>query len=220
MEAFLQEIIQLVVRVGPMIVALVTMAETAVFLGLLVPAEATVLFAAFLAERGTFDLADVLAATLLGALAGDHIGYWLGRTAGRGAAARGGRIGRLWSKHEIRAATLFRQRTIVSVSTARFISFVRTLMPWMAGMSGMNYARFALYDLLGVLGWGIGSVAAGYLAGRSWELVAGVLGTFSALTVVILIVAFFAVAWRGRRADRKAAQAVESETVADPGVSI
>lgn len=214
MEAFLQEIIQLVIRVGPVIVALVTMAETAVFLGLLVPAEATVLFAAFLAERGTFDLVDVLAATLLGATAGDHIGYWLGRTAGRGASARGGLVGRLWHKHELHAVALFRRRTIVAVTLSRFISFVRTLMPWFAGMSGMSYGRFAIFNLLGVLGWGIGSVAAGYLAGRSWELVAGVLGTFSTIIVIAIVLVVLILARRARR-ERLAAEQAATE----PGVS-
>ncbi len=199
MDALLPEILGHLIRIGPVVVALVTMAETAVFIGLLIPAEATVLFAAFLAERGTFELSDVLAATVLGAAAGDQIGYWMGRTAGRGAAARRGRIARLWSKHEARAQAMFRRKSLVAVTLARFISFVRTLMPWLAGMSGMSWLRFTIYDLLGVLGWGIASVAAGYIAGRSWEVVAGAFGTLSALAIAALLIGMFVVAWRQQR---------------------
>jgi dephospho-CoA kinase len=86
----------------------------------------------------------------------------------------------LWRRHERSAQQLFRQRSILAVSVARFISFVRTLMPWFAGMSGMTYGKFLAYDLLGVLGWGSLSVLAGYAAGGSWHVVADALGVLSA----------------------------------------
>jgi dephospho-CoA kinase len=198
-ESLLPDIIQLLLRLGPWIVFLVTAAETSIFLGLLLPAEATVLVAAFMAELGYFELEHVLLATLLGGFIGDQIGYALGRFGGRQAAARVGYVGRLWRRHEARATLLFRRRSILAVTLARFISFVRTLMPWFAGMTGMSYPRFLVYDTLGVLGWGIGSVAAGYMAGRSWHLLAGMLGTASTVFVLLLLAAGLYFALRARR---------------------
>lgn len=203
MDAFLHDIIDLLIRAGPWIVLVVTASETAVFLGLLVPAEATVLVAAFMADIGYFDLEDVLLATLFGAFIGDQTGYVLGRLYGRRAAVRQGRIGRMWRRHEARATILFRQRSILAVTLARFISFVRTLMPWFAGMSGMSYPRFLAYDILGILGWGIGSVAAGYMAGRSWQALAEVLGTVSTILVILLLVVLGSLAYRARRRTRR-----------------
>lgn len=202
MDAFLHDIIRLLLDVGPWIVFLVTASETAIFLGLLVPAEATVLLAAFLAETGYFDVGHVLLATLAGGFVGDQIGYALGRFSGRRAAAHDGWVGRLWRSHEARATVLFQKRSIVSITVARFISFVRTLMPWLAGMTRMSYPRFLLYDTLGVLGWGVASVMAGYLAGRSWHALAGVLGTVSALVVAAILTALAVVAIRSRRRAR------------------
>lgn len=199
MEALLHDIIQLLLRIGPWIVFFVTAAETAVFLGLLLPSGAAVLVAAFMADLGYFDVGDVLLATLAGGFLGDQIGYVLGRVGGRRVAAHDGFVGRMWRRHEARAILLFRQRSLLSVTLARFIAFVRTLMPWFAGMSGMRYPRFLAYDILGVLGWGVGSVAAGYMAGRSWHVLAGVIGTFS--TVVVLLLALGAV-WLGLRSRR------------------
>jgi dephospho-CoA kinase len=198
-ESLLHDIIQLLISVGPWIVLLVAATETALFIGLLVPAEATVLVAAFMANAGYFDLRQVLLATLIGGLAGDQIGYVLGRTAGRSVTARGGRLGRLWRQHEVRASVLFRQRALLAVTLARFISFVRTLMPWFAGMSRMPYGRFLFYDVLGVLGWGIGSVFAGYMAGRSWHVLASALGTASAVIILTAVLLLAGLAWRGRR---------------------
>jgi dephospho-CoA kinase len=201
-EALLHDIIQLLIRVGPWIVFLVAATETAFFLGLLVPAEATVLVAAFMADIGYFPIEHVLLATLLGGLTGDHVGYVMGRLYGRRAAVRGGRLGRLWRRYEARSTLLFRRKSILAVTLARFISFVRTLMPWFAGMSGMSYRRFFVYDLLGVVGWGCGSVAAGYVAGRSWQALASALGTASTVIVVGLGIGVAAIVVRARRRRR------------------
>jgi dephospho-CoA kinase len=201
-DAFLHDIVQLLIRLGPWIVFVVTATETALFLGLLVPAEATVLVAAFLADAGYFELEDVLIATIAGGFIGDQIGYALGRASGRRAAARQGRLGRLWRRHEARSVLLFRQRSILAVTLARFVSFVRTLMPWFAGMSGMPYGRFLLYDIIGVLGWGIGSVMAGYLAGRSWHVLANALGTVSTIVIVVIAGSLLLLGLRARRQRR------------------
>lgn len=199
MESLLSDIIALLQQAGPGIVFVITAAETAFFIGLLLPAEATVLVAAFMADLGYFRLGDVLLATLLGGFAGDQVGYLLGRFGGRRAVASEGRIGRLWRQQEPRATALFKRRAIYSVSLARFISFVRTLMPWFAGMSGMPYRQFLIYDIIGVTGWGVASVMAGYLAGRSWEVLATALGTFSSVVVIALIVAAIVAVARNRR---------------------
>lgn len=216
MESLLRDIIGWLVVIGPEVVFVVVMAETAFFLGLLVPAEATVLVAAFLANRGTFELSHVLAATLLGGFAGDQIGYALGRFGGRRVAARGGRLGRLWSRNESRAGSMFRRRSIVSVTLARFVSFVRTIMPWMAGMSRMPYLRFLVFDALGVLGWGIGSVAAGYLAGESWRQLASALGITGGIIVVVLALAGILLFIRGRKDAGEADPGASSEPGSTP----
>jgi dephospho-CoA kinase len=198
-DALLHDIIELLVQVGPWIVLAATATETAIFLGLLVPAEATVLVAAFMADLGYFEIEDVLLATLVGGFIGDQVGYALGRFGGRSAAARVGRLGRGWRRHEARVTLLFRQRSLLAVTVARFVSFVRTLMPWFAGMTGMSYPRFLVYDFLGVAGWGVASVSAGYLAGRSWQAMASALGTASAIIVVALAAGAGYYAVRSRR---------------------
>ena len=181
------QIVRLLQELGPWVVFAVACVETAFFVGLLIPAEATVLVAAFLAERGYFNVWVVLAATFLGGLLGDQAGYLLGRIGGTKLVAREGRIGRLWKRHEPRAERLFRRHAALSVSLARFISFVRTLMPWFAGMSHMPYGKYFFYDMIGVFGWASASVALGYFAGESWEIVAHALGRTSAIIVGIVI---------------------------------
>ena len=206
MNGLVDQLTQLLIEVGPWIVLLMTFIETAFFIGLLIPAEPTILIAAFLAERGYFSVWTVLAATFVGGFLGDQTGYFLGRHGGTRMVAKEGKIARIWRRHEPRAARLFSKHTSLSVSLARFISFVRTLMPWFAGMTRMPYGRYLFYDLLGVAGWAAGSVALGYLAGESWEAAAHVAGrtTVGIVAGIVLITLFIA-----RRKKKKAAARAE-----------
>ncbi len=199
MESLLPAIIGLLIKIGPWVVFVVALAETAVFLGLLVPAEATVLIGAFMADQGYFEVEHIFAGAFGGALVGDQVGYLLGRYGGARFAGRGGRLGRVWLRYEVMTANLFRKHAAVAVTLSRFLSFIRTLMPWCAGLSRMPYLRFLAYDLLGVLGWAGGSVALGYLAGESWKLIAGALGTAGGLVLVLIALAAVIAAVRRRR---------------------
>lgn len=199
MDSLLPAIIELLIKIGPWVVFAVALAETAVFFGLLVPAEATVLIGAFMADQGYFQVEHIFAGAFAGALVGDQTGYLLGRYGGAQFAGRAGRLGQIWARYEVMTANLFRRHAALAVTVARFLSFVRTLMPWCAGMSQMPYLRFLVYDLLGVLGWAGGSVALGYLAGESWKLIAGALGTAGGLVLAVIVLVLAIAAVRRRR---------------------
>lgn len=203
MEALLEQLIRLLLTLGPWIVLVTTFVETAFFVGLLIPAEATVIVASVLAVSGEFSLRSVFLATFVGGFLGDQTGYLLGRFAGNRVVAREGLIARLWHKYEPAAAKLFRRHAALSVSMARFISFVRTLMPWFAGMSEMRWGRFAAYDFIGVLGWAAASVAVGFVAGESWRVVAARLGVVSAYIVAAIVLLALLLTMRSKRRERK-----------------
>lgn len=181
---------------GPWLLLVMAMAETAFVTGLVVPAGLATALGAFLAAEGALGLWSVAAAAGAGALLGDTCGFWLGRRCGRRLVEGDGWLRGLARRHEPRAARLFGRHPLYAVSFARVISFVRTLMPWMAGMSGLRYRRFLAYDLLGVGAWVAMYVACGYLAGRSWRWVSSALGTGWA---VLFMVVGLAALLRSRR---------------------
>ena len=187
MEALFQTLVRLLHEVGLAIVFAVTFTETAFFIGLLIPAEATVLVAAFLAAGGYFSVVNVFLVTFFGGLLGDQAGYLLGRFGGGGLIARKGRIAEIWRRNEPRVAHLFTRHASLSVSLARFISFVRTVMPWFAGMTKLPYGRFLLYDIIGVIGWAALSVGLGYAAEESWEAAADTMGRTTAIILGFLL---------------------------------
>jgi dephospho-CoA kinase len=208
-EPFFDQIAPALSRYGPWLVFAMTMLETSCFIGLLLPAEATILLAAFLAHEGYFSVESVFLATFIGGFTGDQIGYALGRFGGSHAASSDGRIGRIWRRNEVRAHALFRRQSLLAISAARFVSFVRTLMPWLAGMSNMQYRRYVLYDAIGVAGWAAASVAVGYFVGESWDAISRIMGAASAVLLFAAAIAIH-VAMKKRRARRAAARAASA----------
>ena len=195
------ELTDAVVRFGPPFLAVMAFLETAFLTGFFVPAGVALLVASFLASDGVLPLAPVVLWAVAGAFAGDATGFLLGRRLRSGA-----RVGttswldRVVSKIDPRRLAVLRRTPLYSVTLARVIAFVRTLMPISAGRSGITFVRFLAYDALGIALWAISYVAVGYLAGESWQLVSRWVGGFWA-AVFGAIVVFGA--WTGRKAARR-----------------
>lgn len=189
---------ELLLLVGPWLLALMAWLETSLPIGLLVPAGVALALGAFLAHEGYLSLPQVILAAGLGGMAGDWTGYWLGRIWKTSVFQWApGMVGRLARRHEAPTARVIRGRPFWAVSMARTVSFVRTLMPAAVGRSGMPFGRFVVFDALGVVGWLALYVGVGILAGASWRVASKVLGTGWAL-LFILVATVAAVVGRAR----------------------
>jgi membrane-associated protein len=194
---------ELLLLVGPWLLALMAWLETSLPIGLLVPAGVALALGAFLAHEGYLSLPHVILAAGLGGVAGDWTGYWLGRRWRTSVFQWApGVAGRLARRHEAPTARVIRGRPLWAVSVARTVSFVRTLMPAAVGRSGMPFGRFVVFDALGIMGWLALYVGVGILAGASWRVASKVLGTGWAL--VFVLVATIAVVVGRTRARRVA----------------
>ncbi|MCY7305796.1 MAG: DedA family protein [Rhodoferax sp.] len=54
----------------------------------------------------------------------------------------------------------------VTIIVARFLPFVRTFAPFVAGVAEMTRSRFTLYNVVGAVTWVVGIVTVGYLFGN------------------------------------------------------
>lgn len=185
-------------RFGPLVILLATFAETAFVTGLVVPAGVMTAMAAFLASQGALDVGGVLVAASVGGGLGDSCGFWLGR---KGKARATWPVGAgAWQRYGGRASLLFQRNPIFAVTLARLVSFVRTLMPVVAGSSNLTYVRFLAYEIPGVLVYAVGYVAVGYLAGESWHTVSTVMGTgWAVLFTIVALGLWVASRIRARR---------------------
>jgi membrane-associated protein len=171
---------------GPWVVLGLTFAETVFITGLVVPALPTVMAACLLAVEGYFGLGTVVLAAAVGGTLGDSTGFWIGRKGGRRLLVGEGRIRRIARAQEQRATRMAERHAFVGITVARCISFVRTLMPVMAGMSEISYRRFLAYDLLGIFLWLTGSIAIGVGTALGWQRVRDDLGPEWGLGLLVL----------------------------------
>lgn len=189
MQTFLDFFTQAAGQWGLWIVFLVTFLETSAMVGLLVPGEVTVLLAGGLAARGVLDIGELMVAVSVAAVLGDNVGYWIGRRLGRDFLLRHGRLFRIKPEHLDRADGYFRRHGGKTVLFGRWIGFLRSLAPFVAGSTHMRYGRFFFYDLAGAVSWAVGSCALGYAFGESYTLVDQWLGRISLFLLLLAVLA-------------------------------
>jgi membrane protein DedA with SNARE-associated domain len=204
----LQYLLDLVARLGHwsyLIIFLVAALECAAFAGLLVPGESLVLASGFFVHLRLLELDAVMAATGLGAIVGDNIGYQLGLRLGREWLLRhGARVG-VTASRLARAEDFFARHGPKAVFFGRFIGFARALVPFVAGASRMPYHRFVLYNALGAALWTVAFVLLGYGLGASWRVAEQWMGRTSMLVAGAAAIAGL-VLWLRRRRTRASAR--------------
>jgi membrane-associated protein len=117
------------------------------------------------AASGQLHIAKLLLLVPLCAIAGDQIGYWIGRKAGQALYQREDSL--VFRKRHLQHAHEFYEKYGgKTVILARFVPIVRTFCPPVAGAAEMTYARYFSYDIAGGVLWGGGMTLVGYFLGR------------------------------------------------------
>ncbi|MCF8603711.1 DedA family protein [Gordonia sp. HY442] len=173
-----------------------------VFVGLVAPSEAVLVAAGVLASIGSAHIGILVVGCGLAAMAGDWTGYWVGRSFGPrlGATTLGRRIARRMVRS--RAKTPSPSDAIVAVAAARWIGWVRSVIPLVAGARKMPFRRFAIASTIGGVSWSATILLISFAVGET-------LGADMAL-IVAVCVGFLSVAFlifRRWRATRHAATA-------------
>jgi membrane protein DedA with SNARE-associated domain len=157
----------------------------------LVPSETTVIAAGVVAADGGLELPLILIAAAAGAVAGDNVSFWIGKTLGERVANRyftGKR-----KKHLDRAHRLLEERGGYLIIVARFIPGGRTAATFAAGSLDWPWRRFIVYDVIAGVIWATYATLLGYFGGKAFEgdplkgfLIAAGLGV--TVTVVVELV--------------------------------
>ncbi|WP_038171511.1 DedA family protein [Tomitella biformata] len=177
-------------------VGLMVFAEDALLLGFVVPGETAAILGGVLVSEGRVNLWLMMAVVSVAAVAGDSAGYFVGRRLGPRLAAR--QDGSKRQQRFERAGDFVDRHGGVAIFLGRFVAFVRTVVPAIAGATGIRYRKFVFYNVPAGIIWGIGNVLIGVVAAQSYERVASALGTGTALLLGVLVV-LAVVVWRVRR---------------------
>jgi membrane-associated protein len=111
------------------------------------------------------NLAVVTLGSLVAAVAGAQIGYVLGHRYGTRLFKPDARLFR--TEYLERAQEFFDARGPRAVLVARFIPFVRTIVPMLAGAGRMPARKFAVANVVGAAIWTIGISMLGFWLGKS-----------------------------------------------------
>jgi len=171
-------------------------AETALFLGFIIPGELAVILGGVLASRAHVPLAAVLAASVAGPILGDSIGYYLGRRYGENVAHK--RRRKRWAS----AQRWIKTKGAPAVFLGRFVAFVRSFIPAAAGVSKMPYGKFFPWNAAAGILWGVGSALLGYFAGANFEAVAHAMGWVGLALLGVAIVVFVGIRFFAPRRER------------------
>ena len=179
--------------------------ESGLLVGFFLPGDSVLFTAGLLAaEPGSGLRVELLSGgVFVAAVAGDAVGYWTGRRFGRPWLLR--RAGRA-ARHVATAERFYERYGWGAVVVARFVPWVRTFTPVVAGVARMGYPRFLSANLVGAAVWGSGLVVLGHVGYSvpwvKWTAYA-VAGTAIVLSIVAPITAWAVRSRRRRRADRR-----------------
>jgi membrane-associated protein len=149
---------------GLLLIGAMVFAESGLLVGFFLPGDTLLFTAGFFAAQGQLPLGWLLLVVVVAAIAGDSVGYSIGRRTGHLIFRKPD--GLFFRQEYIAKAEAFYEahggKTII---LARFVPIIRTFAPLVAGVGKMPYKRFVSFNVIGATAWGAGVVMLGHWLG-------------------------------------------------------
>lgn len=176
---------------GLLVIGLIIFGESGLMVGFFFPGDTLLISAGVFAASGKLPLAAVIAVACVASIAGDNLGYHIGRLAGP----------RLFTKKDsllfrreylTKAQEFFARYGARSMLIAHFIPVVRTFLPVVAGAGKMPHLKFSLFDAIGDCAWAVCVTLLGYYVGSR---IPGLDHYILLLVAAAVIISFSPIAW-------------------------
>jgi membrane-associated protein len=175
---------------------LIIFVETGVVVMPFLPGDSLLFIVGALCGAGLLDWPVAASLMLAAAILGDQTNYMIGRYFGPKVFQW--ENSRFFNKNAFNQAHDFYERYGgVTIIIARFIPFIRTFAPFVAGVAEMRRSKFIAYNVIGAIIWVIGLTAAGYFFGNLPWVQANLSKIIWALIIVPGLIAILG-AWRAR----------------------
>lgn len=181
------DLAKLIEQVGYIGLFAIIFAESGLFFGFFLPGDSLLLTAGLLASRSLLNIWILLPLLFVAAILGDNVGYWFGAKTGP----------RIFNREE---SLLFKPKNLLAAKAfydkhggktiilARFMPFIRTFAPIVAGAVEMEYKRFMFFNLIGGLVWAIGVTAIGYVFGLIFGQIEGIDKYFTIVVILVIVI--------------------------------
>lgn len=140
---------------------LIVFTETGLLFGFFLPGDSLLVTAGIVAHTVNWPIVPLLLTLCAAAVLGDSVGYWIGFKAGPAIFNRPS--SRFFKRDHLLAAKGFYElhggKTII---IARFMPFIRTFAPVVAGAARMEYKRFLMFNVAGGVSWICSMLLFGY----------------------------------------------------------
>ena len=173
----------------------IVFAESGLFFGFFLPGDSLLVTAGLLATQNYFNIIYLLPLLALAAILGDSTGYWMGKKFGKRIFSKEKSF--FFSKNHIKTAQEFYEKNgVKTIILARFLPYVRTFAPIVAGIGEMEYSKFLTFNIAGGLTWTTIMLLIGYFLGR---LIPNVDHYLIPLILVIIMLSFVPSAYEHRK---------------------
>lgn len=158
---------------GLYLLLFIIFAETGLFVGFFLPGDSLLFVAGIYMTsiaKSFFNSPDlnylhyfiIILLIALAGIIGNAVGYWFGKKSGPFLYERKDTFF-FRKKHLYTAKEFYEKNGAFTIIAARFLPFVRTFAPIIAGIVGMEYRKFTLYNIIGSIAWVFSMVLAGSL---------------------------------------------------------
>ena len=180
--------------------AAILFAEVGLF-GFFLPGDSLLLTLGLISAKGDggIDIKILIPSLLIATILGDHFSYFLGRRFADWTKKNMNKI-LLEEKHLDMAHTFYVKHGGKTILFCKFIAFVRTFAPFIAGTSKMDYLKFTLYEVAGAVLWVGGIVGGAHYLGKTVDFdITAYFHYFVILLIILLISPFFLKFFKNKR---------------------
>lgn len=157
---------------GLYIVILIIFAETGLFVGFFLPGDYLLFISGIVISNApepfSYSGINLLYWCILitcAAIVGNMVGYWFGKRSGPYLYERKD----TWlfkKKHLMQAHDFYEKRGGFAIIIARFLPYIRTFAPIVAGIVKMDFKKFILFNFIGAILWVFSFVSLGFWLGK------------------------------------------------------
>ena len=184
---------------------LIIFVETGLVVMPFLPGDSLLFVVGAMCGAGLMSYPLAVAVLLVAAILGDQCNYSIGRYFGPKVFQW--EDSRFFNRKAFDRAHQFYERYGgVTVILARFMPFIRTFVPFVAGVAEMTRSKFTFFNVTGALIWVLGIVTAGYLFGNLPWVQANLSKIIWALIIVPGLIAIYG-GWKAGRAEKQGAAA-------------
>ena len=164
--------------------------ETGVVVMPFLPGDSLLFVAGAVASLGGMSLPVLMILLSIAAIAGDAVNYSVGRRIGLKVFSW--QDSRWFNKSAFdKTHAFYEKHGPITIVVGRFMPFIRTFTPFVAGVAQMTYPRFAIYNVIGGILWVCSLTTIGFLVGNNpW-----VKSHFSLVALALIIVPSLPAIW-------------------------